>query len=163
MKWISIFPLVLLMSACSTVPRAYSPVIPGHNLSDPEFVAVLERCVTMVNDGVTSGFNENWVASSAVGVATGYGTGALVVASVGGAGLAETAIAASAAIVLMPVVGVAGAVIYSRQVRARREREVQDATGQCLREHGYAVQGWVLQPSASQGSRTSDPAETTLG
>ena len=96
----------------------------------------------MVAEGQRSGFGAR-LASGGVGVAAGVGVTA---AAVGGTAstMAGAAAAASAAVVMLPVVGVAAAWGVAKARKAKKEREVKDATALCLSEAGYVVRDWTV-------------------
>lgn len=52
------------------------------------------------------------------------------------------AAAASATIVLLPLAIVGGAWGMAKMKRARKERAIKSAIGECLHERGYEVAGW---------------------
>jgi hypothetical protein len=137
--------LALSLTACSTTPRNYSPVLAATSPPDDAFTGVVERCTTLVDAGVRANFGNQSLGTAAVGTAAAYGTGAVAMAGAGST-LAGALGAASVAVVAMPVVGILVGVGYSRRVRAGREREIQAAMSTCLAESGYQVEGWNPVP-----------------
>ena len=123
--------LSVSLAACSSQPRQFSPEMQ---------VAVYEQCRTLVVGGQRSGFGAQ-VASGGVGVAAGMGVGAALAGGTAGT-LAGAAAAASAALVLMPIVGVAAAWGLAKNRRLKKEKEIKQVTALCLSETGYTVSGW---------------------
>ena len=50
--------------------------------------------------------------------------------------------AASATLVLVPVVALASAWGVAKRSKLKKEKAIKGATGLCLAEHGYQVAGW---------------------
>lgn len=144
--------LALTLAACSTAPRSFYPVIgdpPAATLtSSPALDAAMQTCLEEFPDG-TIELHETRLASASVGTAAGYATGAVVFMSVADASLAATVIAAEASMVAMPAVGLLAATLYSRNVRARREREIQAELATCLLRHGFVVERWERAPPSA--------------
>ena len=83
------------------------------------------------------------LASAGAGVAAG-GTaavagGATAAAVAGYGGLAV----ASATIVLLPFVAIGGAIGMAKMKRTKKEKAIKSAMAGCLKERGYAVDGWT--------------------
>lgn len=145
-----------LLTACSTAPRSFSPVLSNADAGGPEFDAALQRCTQLVNAGVRSDFRNSPVTAGALGAATGYAAGAVVFVEALSSGAAAGAIT-TATWVAMPVVGIAVAATYARSRRAAREREIQGAMTRCLSEEGYVVERWRLQPNRRQSTPATSP------
>ena len=85
-------------------------------------------------------------------------------AALGGtyASYGAVAAAASATLVLAPVVGVAAAVGMAKHKRAKKEREIKTATALCLSEAGYQVSDWTKTKrrpvKSAEGAATDQPA-----
>ena len=99
--------LSVSLAACSSQPRQFSPEMQVAVSDAAKFTADYEQCRTLVAGGQRSGFGAQ-VASGGVGVAAGVGVGAAVAGGTYGT-MAGAAAAAGAALVLMPIVGVAAA------------------------------------------------------
>ena len=128
------------LCACSSHPRQFSPEMQVAVVDPVKFAADYEQCRTLVAGGQRSGFGAQ-VASGGVGVAAGVGVGAAVAGGTYGT-MAGAAAAAGAALVLMPIVGVAAAWGLAKNRRLKKEKEIKQATALCLRETGYTVAGW---------------------
>jgi hypothetical protein len=130
----------LILPGCSSNPRQFAPEMQVA-VADPEkYAADYEKCRTLVAAGQRSGFGEQ-VASGGVGVAAGVGVGAAMAGGTYGT-MAGAMAAASATIVLMPLVGVAAAWGMAKNRRLKKEKEIKEATALCLTETGYTVSGW---------------------
>jgi hypothetical protein len=133
--------LTLALTACSTVPRNFTPILAEPFPPDSDFDGAVGQCTALVDAGVRANFGDQTLGTVAVGTTVAYGTGAMAMAGAGST-LLGSAAAASVAIVAMPVVGILAGVGYSRRVRAGREREIQTAMSDCLAESGYRVERW---------------------
>ncbi|MBA3677058.1 MAG: hypothetical protein H0W74_06585 [Sphingosinicella sp.] len=132
--------LAVSLAGCSSRPRQFAPEMKVA-VSDPaKYAADYETCRTLVANGQRSGF-AGQVASGGAGVAAGVGAGAVVMGGTGGT-LAGAAAAASAAMVMMPIVGIAAAWGLAKNRRLKKEKEIKQATALCLSEAGYMVTGW---------------------
>ena len=132
--------LSVSLAACSSQPRQFSPEMQVAVSDAAKFAADYEQCRTLVAGGLRSGFGAQ-VASGGVGVAAGVGVGAAVAGGTYGT-MAGAAAAAGAALVLMPIVGVAAAWGLAKNRRLKKEKEIKQATALCLSETGYTVSGW---------------------
>jgi hypothetical protein len=68
------------------------------------------------------------------------------------------AAAASATLILAPVVGIAAAVGMAKHKRAKKEREIKTAMTLCLSEAGYEVSSW--SKAKRPGKRSSETAKS---
>ena len=130
----------LLLQACSSRPREFTPTLAAPAASQADFDAAYSECRQLLVEGKLDSAGRS--ASGAAGIAAGATTaavGSAAATAVGGyAGLA----AASATIVLLPVAIVGGAWGMSRMKRAKKERAIKTALTGCLQERGYEVAGW---------------------
>ena len=148
----------LILQACSSRPREFTPSLAAPAASQAEFEAAYSECDTLLVEGKLD--SEGRTASGAVGAAAGATTvavGAGTATAVGGyAGMA----AAGATIILLPVAIIGGAWGMSRAKRARKEAAIKTAMEGCLRERGYEVAGWskaikepkVVHPKTAGGA-----------
>ena len=130
----------LSMSACSSRPRQFSPTLAATPEDSAKFAADFQSCRVMVAQGQRSGFGSR-VASGGVGVAAGTGA-AVAVAGGASSSMVGAMAAASAAAVLMPVVGVLGAWGMAKVQKNKKEEELKTALDLCLTELGYSVAEW---------------------
>lgn len=132
--------LSLSLTACSSTPRQFAPEMQVAVADPTKFSADYQHCRKLVASGQRTGFGAQ-IASGGVGVAAGVGVGAAVAGGTYGT-MAGAAAAAGAALVLMPIVGVAAAWGLAKNRRLKKEKEVKEATALCLSETGYTVSGW---------------------
>lgn len=132
--------LAVSLTACSSRPRQFAPQMQVAVTDQAKFAADYETCRVLVARGQRSGFGAQ-VASGGAGVAAGVGAGAAMMGGTAGT-MAGAAAAASAAVVLMPIVGVAAAWGLAKNRRLKKEKEIKEATALCLSELGYTVSGW---------------------
>jgi hypothetical protein len=136
----------LLVSACSSRPREFAPTLVAPPADAGKYARDYETCRIMVAEGQRSGFGAR-MASGGVGVAAGVGLGAALAGGTGGTVVGAMA-AASATLIMAPVIGVVGAWGMAKRSKNRKEREIKEATALCLSELGYTVQDW--KPAKSQ-------------
>ena len=152
----------LLLQACSSRPREFTPTLAAPATSQAEFDTAYSECNNLLVEGKLN--SEGRTASGAAGAAAGATTAAVggaAATAVGGyAGLA----AASATIILLPVAIIGGAWGMSRAKRAKKEAAIKTAMEGCLRERGYEVAGWspgIKEPTVvtpkTAGSSTPAP------
>jgi len=130
----------LLLQACSSRPREFTPTLAAPAVSPDAFDAAYAECNHLLVEGKLD--SEGRTASGAAGAAAGATTaavGSAAATAVGGyAGLA----AASATIILLPVAIIGGAWGMSRTKRSKKEAAIKTAMEWCLGERGYEVAGW---------------------
>jgi len=149
----------ILLVACSTAPRSFSPVLAETSARGPEFDAALQRCTQLVNAGVRSDFRNSPLTGGVAGVAVGSGAGAVVFMETLASGATAGTIT-TATLVAMPVVGILVAASYAQSRRAAREREIQGALNRCLAEEGFTVQRWRLQTNSEQTAPNNSAGRT---
>jgi hypothetical protein len=130
----------LLLQACSSRPREFTPTLTVPATSQSEFDAAYAECNQLLVEGKldSAGRTASGAAGAAAGATTAAVGGAAATAVGGYAGLA----AASATIILLPVAIIGGAWGMSRAKRAKKEAAIKTAMGGCLSERGYQVAGW---------------------
>jgi trehalose/maltose hydrolase-like predicted phosphorylase len=130
----------LMLQACSSRPRQFTPTLAARPTNLSEFDAAYATCQQLLVAGKLDSSGRS--GSAAAGAAAAAGTvavGGTTAAAVGGyAGLA----AASATIVLLPFAILGGAWGMSKLKRAKKERAIKTSLEGCLQERGYAVAGW---------------------
>lgn len=132
--------LCLLLEACSSTPREFTPQLASAPIAQTEFDAAFAKCRELFASGKLNASGRS--ASAAAGAGTGAGTAAVGGAAAAAAGGWGGVALASATIVLLPFAVVGGAWGMSRMKRARKERAIKTALQGCLRERGYEVAGW---------------------
>lgn len=122
----------VLVSGCSTTPRAFTPQLAAAPADSAIYQQVLADC---------------HLASASLGgkryatkVATGAGTAAVGGATASGAAWGASAAVAGAALVAVPVLGVVWGI--SRIERGKKEARIKSAEEDCLAQQGYTVAGW---------------------
>jgi hypothetical protein len=151
----------LSVTACSSRPREFAPALAAAPPDAARFAADYENCRTLVANGQRSGFGSR-LASGGVGVAAGAGVG---MAMAGGtySTVAGAMAAASATLVLMPVVALASAWGVAKRSKHRKEKATKNATGLCLAEHGYEVAGWEQAKHQKRIKPSSKPQDAGTG
>ena len=145
--------LAVSLTACSSKPRYFEPRLAAAPDNQERFEAAQENCRTMVAEGQRSGFGAR-LASGGLGVAAGVGVTAATMGGTYGT-MAAAATAASAALVMMPVIGVAAAWGVAKANKAKKEKDVKEATALCLSELGYTVSEWKV---AKRPKKKAKPA-----
>lgn len=132
----------LSLTGCSSKPRYFVPTLASAPADQVKYEEAERNCRTMVAEGQRSGFGAR-LASGGAGVAAGVGATA---AALGGASssMVGALAAASAAMVMMPVFGVAGAWGVAKAKKAKKEKDNKEALATCLTELGYTVEKWKV-------------------
>lgn len=132
--------LCLLLEACSSTPREFTPQLTSAPTAQFQFDAAYAKCRELLVSGKLDASGRS--GSAAAGAGAGAGTAAVGGAAAAAAGGWGGVALASATIVLLPFAVVGGAWGMSRMKRARKERAIKTALQGCLKEEGYAVAGW---------------------
>lgn len=137
---VSILIGCLALQACSSRPREFTPTLAAAPADEAQFDMAYEDCRAQLAAGKLdmSGRSGSAATGAAAGAGTAVAGGATAAALGGYAGAA----AAAATIVLLPVAIVGGAWGMSKMKRAKKERAIKVALGNCLHERGYEVAGW---------------------
>ena len=130
----------LMLHACSSRPRDFAPTLAAAPADRQAFETSYSECRQLLADGKldSSGRLASGGAGAAAGATAMAVGGAAGVATGGYAGLAV----ASATVVALPFVAVAGAWGLAKKRKNRKERRIQQATAGCLTERGFPVVGW---------------------
>ena len=150
---------LVALAGCSSRPRDFTPTLQAAPADGAKYAADYESCRKMVAEGQRSGFGAR-LASGGAGVVAGVGVTAATVGGTAGT-MAGAAAAASVAMVMLPVVGVAAAWGVAKARKANKEREVKDATALCLSEAGYMVSDWTVAKRRRPVGTASVAAATT--
>ncbi len=141
----------LTLQACSSRPRDFSPKLAAVPADQQAFASAHAECRQLLADGKLD--SEGRLASGGAGAAAGATTmavGSVAAASVGGyGGLAL----ASATVVALPFVAVAGAWRLAKSKKTKKERRIQQATAGCLTEKGFPVVGWERASKKKSASK----------
>lgn len=130
----------LLLEACSSRPREFTPSVTLGTTDQTKFDAAYADCKELFVAGKldTNGRLASGGAGAVAGGAVGLGGGALAT----GAGLYGGMAVMSATLVLMPVAVIGGAVGMAKIKRHKKEVAIQRAMAGCLHERGYEVASW---------------------
>lgn len=146
----------LLLSACSSRPREFTPTLSAAPAEETRFDAAYSECKQLY---VTGKLDSNGrLASGGAGIAAGGAVGAAGAAGVASAGLYGGMAVASATIVLMPVAIIGGAVGMAKIKRHNKEKAIQRVMAGCLHDRGYEVASWQKAPKA-RSDVASSPLE----
>ena len=138
--------LALLVEACSSRPREFTPTLGIAPADQGRFEAVYAECKRLF---VTGKLDSNGrLGSGAAGAATGGAMGVAGGAAAASAGLYGGMAVASATLVLMPVAVIGGAVGMAKIKRHKKEMAIQRTMAGCLRERGYEVASWQKAPKS---------------
>jgi hypothetical protein len=146
----------LALHACSSRPREFTPQLAVAPADAIGFEEAYATCRQLLAQGKLD--PEGRLASGGAGAAAGAGTflaGGAAASAVGGyGGLAV----ASATVVALPFVAVAGAWGLAKKKKNRKERMIQTATAGCLGQRGYAVAGWTPAKKARASAAAASGA-----
>lgn len=132
---------ILLLSACSSRPREFVATLNAPPADAAKYQQDYEACRVMVAEGQRSGFGAR-LASGTLGAATGVGVTALAFSGATYASMAGAIAATGAAMAMIPGVGAFAAWGVAKAQKGKKERELKDAMGLCLKETGYDVSGF---------------------
>lgn len=135
--------LCLALQACSSRPREFTPTLAAVPADQAEFDASYATCRQLLVAGKLDANGR--LGSGAAGAAAGGATMALGSAAATSAGLYGGGMAiASATIVAIPFVALAGAWGMAKIKKTKKEKAVQAAMTGCLEERGHKVTGWTI-------------------
>lgn len=137
----------LLLQACSSRPRAFTPSLAAPPASQAEFDAAYASCTELLVAGKLD--SSGRLASAGGGAAAAGATAAAGAAAASSAGFYGGLAVASATVIALPFVALAGAWGMSKMKRTKKEKAIKAAMEGCLAERGYRVQSW------SKTSRTA--------
>ena len=146
--------LSLLVAACSSRPREFTPTLGIVPADQAKFDAAYADCRQLYVSGKldTSGR----LASGGAGAAAGGAVGLAGSAGVASAGLWGGMAVASATLVLMPVAIVGGALGMARIKRHKKEAAIQRVMAGCLHDRGYEVASWAKAPKVKAREPVAD-------
>lgn len=139
-KMIAAAAACLVLQACSSRPREFTPTLGVAPTDQTRFDAAYAECNQLFVTGKLDGNGR--LASGGVGAAAGGAVGVAGSAAAVGAGLYGGMAVMSATIVLMPVAVIGGAIGMAKIKRHNKEVAIQRVMTGCLREHGYEVASW---------------------
>jgi hypothetical protein len=141
----------LLLTACSSRPREFTPTLGVAPADQAKFDAAYGECRQLYVAGKLD--TNGRLASGGAGVAAGSAVGLVGSAGVASAGLWGGMAVASATLVLMPVAIVGGAIGMAKIKRHKKEAAIQRVMDGCLHDRGYDVASWTKAPKAKPAQR----------
>ena len=143
------FAAALTLSACSSRPREFTPMLAAAPADQAGFKEAYATCGRLFAEGkldASGRLASGGAGAAAGGAAMAVGSAAALTAG-GYTGLAV----ASATVVALPFVAVAGAWRLAKNRKNKKEQRIQQATAGCLTERGYPVVGW--EPVSKKAGR----------
>ena len=143
-RLLALAALGLLLDACSSRPREFTPTLGVAPADQAKFEAAYSDCRQLF---VTGKLDRNGrLASGGAGIAAGGAVGVAGSAAVASAGIWGGMAVASATLVLMPVAVIGGAIGMAKVKRRHKEKAIQQIMAGCLRDRGYEVASWQRAP-----------------
>ena len=143
-KLVAALSVGLILDACSSRPREFTPTLGIATADRTQFDAAFAECKQFY---VTGKLDSNGrLGSGGAGVAAGGAVGLAGGAAATSAGLYGGMAVMSATLVLMPVAVIGGAWGMAKIKRKKKEKAIQRAMVGCLRERGYEVASWQKAP-----------------
>jgi len=136
--------MALLLEACSSRPREFTPALGIAPTDQARFDAAYAECKQLFVAGKLD--SNGRLGSGAAGAAAGGAVGVAGGAAAASAGIWGGAAVASATLVLMPVAVIGGAVGMAKIKRHKKEMAIQRAMAGCLHDRGYQVASWQKAP-----------------
>ena len=130
----------LCLSACSSRPRAFNPVLSAAPADQTGFEAAISECTELMLAGKLDSHGR--LGSGGAGAAAGATTAAVGGTAAAMAGGWGGVAVASATIVLLPFAALGGAWGMAKRKKLQKEKAVKQAMSGCLNERGYAVVDW---------------------
>ena len=147
--------VALVLEACSSRPRQFTPTLGSAPADQAKFDAAYSECKDLFVAGKLD--TNGRLASGGAGAAAGGAVGIAGSAAAAGAGLYGGMAVMSATLVLMPVAIVGGAIGMAKIKRHKKEVTIQHVMGGCLHERGYEVAGWQKVPKTKAVERSPIP------
>ena len=150
----------LLLQACSSRPREFTPTLGVAPADQSKFDAAYAECRQLFVTGKldTSGR----LGSGGAGAAAGGAVGVAGTAAATSAGLYGGMAVMSATLVLMPVAVIGGAIGMAKIKRHKNEVAIQRTMGGCLCERGYEVASWQKAPKI-RPANNAQPSSASPG
>jgi hypothetical protein len=137
---VAIVSFGLLLEACSSRPREFTPTLGAAPASEAGFDTAYADCKELLVTGKLTA--DGRLASVGAGAAAGGAVGVAGTAAAVSAGLYGGMAVMSATLVLMPFAVIGGAVGMAKIKRHKKEKAIQQAMSGCLRDRGYQVASW---------------------
>lgn len=143
----------LVLQGCSSRPREFTPTLAVATADRAAFDADVETCRELLVAGKLD--SSGRLGSGAAGAAAGAGVAAGGAAAASSAGLMGGMAIASATVVAIPIVALAGAWGMSKIKRNKKEQAIQTAMAGCLEQRGHKVVGWTKAPRKSAAAKAA--------
>jgi hypothetical protein len=154
--WLAVASVGLLLEACSSRPREFTPTLGAVPADQAKFDAAYAECKDLYVTGKLD--SRGRLASGGAGAAAGGAVGVAGAAAATSAGLYGGMAVASATLVLMPVAIVGGAIGMARIKRKKKEKAIQQVMEGCLLDRGYEVASWQKAPHRPPRAEIADSA-----
>lgn len=145
----------LTLPGCSSRPGEFNPTLAAAPADESGFRAAYAECRQLIAEGKLD--SNGRLASAGMGTAAGATAMAVGSAAAIGAGGWTGVALASATVVALPFVAIAGAWKMAKSKKTKAERRIQQAAAGCLTERGYPVVGW--EPISKKDKAASTPAK----
>jgi hypothetical protein len=136
----------LLVSACSSRPRPFAPVLDVPPADQRAFDLAQIRCADLLVKRKLD--KDGRLGSAGAGAGAGAAVAAVGTTAASAAGFYGGLAVASATIILLPFAVIGGAFGMSRMKRTAKEKAVKQAMAGCLSEQGYEVSSWARMSKA---------------
>ena len=136
----------LLLSACSSRPRPFAPVLAVPPADQGAFDLAQVRCADLLVKGKLD--KDGRLASAGAAAGAGAAVAAVGTTAATAAGFYGGLAVLSATVVLLPFAVLGGAFGMSRMKRTAKEKEVKQAMAGCLKDQGYEVASWSRMSKA---------------
>lgn len=136
----------LILEACSSRPREFTPNLGAAPADQAKFDAALAECKQLYVSGKLD--SSGRLGSGGAAAAAGGAVGVAGTAAATSAGLYAGAAVMSATLILMPVAIVGSAIGMAKIKRHAKEKAIQHVMDGCLRDRGYAIASWQRAPKA---------------
>lgn len=136
----------LLLSACSSRPRPFAPVLAVPPADQRAVDLAQVRCADLLVKGKLD--KDGRLGSAGAGAGAGVAVAAVGTTAATTAGFYGGLAVLSATVVLLPFAMIGGAFGMSRMKRTAKEKAVKQAMAGCLREQGYEVSSWSRMTKA---------------
>jgi hypothetical protein len=147
----------LMLQGCSSRPREFEPTLAVASADTAAFDQAYATCTDLMIAGKLD--SSGRLASAGAGAVAGATVAVAGGAAAASAGMYAGAAVASATVVLIPFVALGSAFGLAKMKRAKKEKAIKTAMTGCLKERGYAVNGWErvkkARPNSLPGASTA--------
>ena len=136
----------LLLSACSSRPRPFAPVLAAPPADQRAFDLAQVRCADLLVKGKLD--KDGRLASAGAAAGAGAAVAAVGTTAATAAGFYSGLAVLSATVILLPFAVLGGGFGMARMKRTAKEKAVKQAMTGCLREQGFEVSSWARMSKA---------------